>query len=276
MKNQKTIGIIGYGNMGSCLAQRLKGSSKVFIYEKDLTKLQNADGMTILGSIEDMLDACQTIIIAVKPQDFDPVMEELRGKIIKKLLISIAAGISTDYIEERVGDVPVIRAMPNLPAKIGMGMICLCKGKYALETDLSYSRELFDLLGKTLVFDESMMDAVTAVSGSGPGFFFGLIEDKPESEWPVYATNIFTPLLIEAAREIGFSQAQAQTLAVATAEGSLALLRQTKSTPEALRIQVTSKGGTTEAGLKVLSQTHSLVDAVKAAAQRAAEIAKRS
>jgi pyrroline-5-carboxylate reductase len=276
MKNQKTIGIIGFGNMGSAIAQRLKGSSKVFIYEKDLTKLQNVDGLTILGSIEDMLDASQTIIIAVKPQDFDPVMEELRGKIIKKLLISIAAGISTDYIEERVGDVPVIRAMPNLPAKIGMGMICLCKGKYALETDLSYSRELFDLLGKTLVFDESMMDAVTAVSGSGPGFFFGLIEDKPESEWPVYATNIFTPLLIEAAREIGFSQAQAQTLAVATAEGSLALLRQTNSTPEALRIQVTSKGGTTEAGLKVLSQTHSLVDAVKAAAQRAAEIAKRS
>lgn len=262
--------------MGSAIAQRLKGSYKVFIYEKDLIKLQNVDGLTVLGSIEDMLDAAQTIIIAVKPQDFDPVMEELRGKIIKKLLISIAAGISTDYIEERVGDVPVIRAMPNLPAKIGMGMICLCKGRYALETDLSYAKELFDLLGKTLVFDESMMDAVTAVSGSGPGFFFGLIEDKPESEWPVYATNIFTPLLIEAAREIGFTQAQAQTLAVATAEGSLALLRQAKSTPEALRIQVTSKGGTTEAGLKVLSQTHSLVDAVKAAAQRATEIAKRS
>jgi pyrroline-5-carboxylate reductase len=276
MKNQKTIGIIGFGNMGSAIAQRLKGSFKVFIYEKDLTKLQNADGMTILGSIEDMLDAAQTIIIAVKPQDFDPVLEELRGKILKKLLISIAAGISTDYIEERVGEVPVIRAMPNLPAKIGMGMICLCKGRYALETDLSYSRELFDFLGKTLVFDESMMDAVTAVSGSGPGFFFGLIEDKPESEWPVYATNIFTPLLIEAAREIGFNQQQAQTLAVATAEGSLALLRQAKSTPEVLRMQVTSKGGTTEAGLKVLSQTHSLVDAVKAAAQRATEIAKRS
>jgi pyrroline-5-carboxylate reductase len=276
MKNQKTIGIIGFGNMGSAIAQRLKGSFKVFIYEKDLTKLQNADGMTILGSIEDMLDAAQTIIIAVKPQDFDSVMEELRGKTIKKVIISIAAGISTEYIEERVGEVPIIRAMPNLPAKIGMGMICLCKGRYALETDLSYAKELFDLLGKTLTFDESMMDAVTAVSGSGPGFFFGLIEDKPESEWPVYATNIFTPLLIEAAREIGFTQAQAQTLAVATAEGSLALLRQTKSTPEALRIQVTSKGGTTEAGLKVLSQTHSLVDAVKAAAQRATEIAKRS
>jgi pyrroline-5-carboxylate reductase len=276
MKNQKTIGIIGFGNMGSAIAQRLKGFFRVFIYEKDLTKLQNADGMTVLGSIEDMLDAAQTIIIAVKPQDFDSVMEELRGKIIKKVIISIAAGISTDYIEERVGEVPVIRAMPNLPAKIGMGMICLCKGRYALETDLSYSRELFDLLGKTLVFDESMMDAVTAVSGSGPGFFFGLIEDKPESEWPVYATNIFTPLLIEAAREIGFNQQQAQTLAVATAEGSLALLRQTESTPEALRIQVTSKGGTTEAGLKVLSQTHSLVEAVKAAAQRATEIAKRS
>jgi pyrroline-5-carboxylate reductase len=276
MKEKKTIGIIGFGNMGSAIAHRLKGSFKVYIYEKDLNKLRDPAGMTILGSVEDMLDACQTIIIAVKPQDFDSVLEELRGKTEKMVLISIAAGISTDYIEERVGEVPVVRVMPNLPAKIGMGMICLCKGQYALETDLSYAKELFDLLGKTLVFDESMMDAVTAVSGSGPGFFFGLIENKPESEWPVYATNIFTPLLIEAAREIGFTQAQAQTLAVATAEGSLALLRQSRSTPEALRIQVTSKGGTTEAGLKVLSQTNSLVEAVKAAAQRAAEISKRS
>jgi pyrroline-5-carboxylate reductase len=276
MKNQKTIGIIGFGNMGSAIAVRLKGSFKVFIYEKDLVKLQNTYGLTILGSIEDMIDAAQTIIIAVKPQDFDSVLEELRGKITKKVLVSIAAGISTEYIEDRVGEVPVVRVMPNLPAKIGMGMICLCKGRYALETDLSYTKELFDFLGKTLVFDESLMNAVTAVSGSGPGFFFGLIEDKPESEWPVYATNIFTPLLIEAAREIGFTQQQAQTLAVATAEGSLALLRQSKLTPEALRIQVTSKGGTTEAGLKVLSQTHSLVEAVKAAQQRASEIAKRS
>jgi pyrroline-5-carboxylate reductase len=121
-----------------------------------------------------------------------------------------------------------------------------------------------------------MMSAVTAVSGSGPGFFFGLIEDKPESEWAVYATNIFTPLLIEAAREAGFTRQQAQTLAVATAEGSLALLRQAGVSPQALRQQVTSKGGTTEAGLEALSRTQSLVQAVRAAMQMAEELAQGS
>ena len=165
--------------------------------------------------------------------------------------------------------------MPNLPAKIGMGMICLCKGRYALETDVSYVQKFFNFLGKTLLVDESMMSAVTAVSGSGPGFFFGLIQDKPQSEWAEYGTNIFTPLLIEAAREIGFSQQQAQILAVATTEGSLALLLKTKLPPQTLRAQVTSKGGTTEAGLEVLARTQSLVQAVKAATQRSEDIGQR-
>jgi pyrroline-5-carboxylate reductase len=276
MKKNNTIGIIGFGNMGAAIALKLKAAFKVFVFEKDIEKVKNAAGLTVLGSIEDIIDAAETIIIAVKPQDFDSVLEELRGKTVHKLVISIAAGIPTQYIEESVGDVPVIRVMPNLPAKIGMGMICLSKGSYALETDLSYAQTIFNFLGKTLLVDESMMNAVTAVSGSGPGFFFGLIEDKPESEWAVYGNNIFTPLLIEAAREIGFSQQQAQTLAVATAEGSLALLRQTKLSPQVLRSQVTSKGGTTEAGLEVLARTQSLVQAVKAATQRAQELAQRS
>lgn len=262
--------------MGAAIAHRLKAAFKVFVFEKNLEKIRTAEGMTVLGSIEDIIDAAQTLIIAVKPQDFDPVMEELRGKTVQKLVISIAAGIPTAYIEESAGDVPVIRVMPNLPAKIGLGMICLCKGRFALETDLSYAQTLFNFLGRTLLVEESMMNAVTGVSGSGPGFFFGLIEDKPESEWEVYGTNIFTPLLIEAAREIGFSQQQAQILAVATTEGSLALLRQTNASPEILRAQVTSKGGTTEAGLEALARTQSLVEAVRAATRRAEELSQRS
>ncbi|HNQ51020.1 MAG TPA: pyrroline-5-carboxylate reductase [Candidatus Omnitrophota bacterium] len=272
MKKSSSIGVIGFGNMGSAIASRLRGFYKVYVFEKDIDKLKNSGGVMILGGIEDIIDAAGTIIIAVKPQDFDNVLEELRGKISQRRVVSIAAGISTGYIEESVGDVPVIRVMPNLPAKVGMGMICLCKGRYALETDLSFAQKVFGHLGKTLVVEESQMNAVTAVSGSGPGFFFGLIEGKPESEWAVYGTNIFTPLLIEAAREIGFSRQQAQTLAVATAEGSIALLRQTGLSPQALRRQVTSKGGTTEAGLEALERTRSLVQAVKAAAQRAEEL----
>jgi pyrroline-5-carboxylate reductase len=276
MKKNNTVGIIGFGNMGAAIALRLKAAFKVFVYEKDTEKLKNAAGITALGSIEDMIDAADTLIIAVKPQDFDAVLEELRGKTAHKCVVSIAAGITTSYIEEAVGDVPVIRVMPNLPAKIGMGMICLCKGRFALETDLSFAQKLFDFVGKTMLVDETMMNAVTAVSGSGPGFFFGLVEAKPESEWAVYGTNIFTPLLIEAAREIGFNQQQAQTLAVATTEGSLALLRQTQLPPQMLRAQVTSKGGTTEAGLEVLARTQSLVQAVKAATRRAEELSQRS
>ncbi len=276
MEKQSTVGIIGLGNMGSAIAQRLKGKYKVYICEKDKDKINKESGLHLVNGIRDLVTVSHTCIIAVKPQDFDPVLDELAGRTDGKTVVSIAAGIPTGYIEKRIGKTSVIRVMPNLPAKIGMGMICLCKGAHALETDLAETRKIFDFLGKTMIVDETMMNAVTAVSGSGPGFFFGLIEGKPESEWAVYATNIFTPLLVEAAREIGFTQMQAQTLAVATAEGSLSLLRQSGLPAEILRSQVTSKGGTTEAGLEALAQTRSMVEAVKAAAGRAEALARRS
>jgi len=306
MKREDTIGLIGFGNMGSAIALQLKDNYRVFVYEKDTEKvklcglkpaassraennlhsslglkpgdfcegLKNASGVTALGGIEDIMDACLAIIIAVKPQDFYSVLEEMRGKVKQHRVISIAAGITTAFIEENIGNVAVVRAMPNLPARVGMGMICLCKGRYALETDLSFAQKLFSYLGKTLIVQEPQMNAVTAISGSGPGFFFALIQDKPECEWAEYGTNIFTPLLIEAGLEMGFNQQEAQVLAVATTEGSIALLRKTKLSPLELRRQVTSKGGTTAAGLEALARTQSLVEAVRAAAKRAEELSR--
>lgn len=270
----RTIGIIGYGNMGSAIAQQLKSEYQVWAFDKDRSKTKNLPDIKIAKDLADLVEEVSTVILAVKPQDFDDVLKEIKNYIDARVIISIAAGISTNYIENKLGEVPVIRVMPNLPAKVGKGIACLCKGNFASNSDLELAKELFDNLGKTLLVEEALMNAVTAVSGSGPGYFYHLIQGKRKQEWEDYGRNVFAPKLSEAARRIGFTPAQAQVLAQTTAEGSIALLKESGLAPEVLCKQVTSKGGTTEAGLRVLRDIDSLTDAVLAALKRAEDLAR--
>ena len=155
-------------------------------------------------------------------------------------------------------------------------MICLCKGKSAAKQDLDFSEELFRVLGETLVLnDENMINAATAVSGSGPGFFFDAVENKSIEEIKKYATDVFIPSLTDSAEKIGFSHEQAIKLAKVTSDGSIAFLEQTKLSPAIAKNLVTSKEGTTEAGLNELHKDGSLEDAVKAALNRARELSKK-
>jgi len=311
------IGIIGYGTMGSAIAQRLalqKNEFIIFVFDKDKSKLANLSGINAAREIKELLEKSGTLILAVKPQDFDHVLREIksysdnklirsaafkprhleRGKntppsvsILSKpqsldrgvegLIISIAAGISTKHIEIILGKARVIRAMPSIGAKIAESVTCLCKGAFATDEDLDLAQQLFYYLGTTRIIDEGMMNAATAISGSGPAYIFYFIENSsldPENI-PEHARHDLMRRLEKAAEELGFSTEDAAFLAANTANASISLLHKTKLPAQELRKQVTSKGGTTEAALEILTQGGSWEEAARSALKRAEELARR-
>ncbi|MFH0935337.1 MAG: pyrroline-5-carboxylate reductase [Candidatus Omnitrophota bacterium] len=271
----KTIGIIGFGNMGSAIAKRLDRPLSVF--DVDTLKTSNLrDTIRVVLSAALVVQESEVIILAVKPQDVASLLDSIRkpaeGK--DKLFISIAAGITTGYLESALGNVRIIRTMPNTPVEIGEGMIALSKGAYATDSDLQFTeKEIFSCLGKTLVVKENMLNAVTAVSGSGPAYVCYFLEREginPATE----KKNQFLKELIEAAQGLGFSFEEATLLVNQTYEGTIRFLREANVAPSQLRERVTSKGGTTEAALRELEKGHSLKEAVKAAWQRAKELSR--
>lgn len=269
------IGIIGFGNMGSTIAGRIKAKYIVYVFDKEKNKTDKASGLKVTESIHDLVNNVKTIILAVKPQDFRGVLNEIKGYVKNKLVISIAAGITTQYIEALCLKLRLIRAMPNLPAKVGAGITCLYKGESATNEDLLFSEELFKNLGETLILnDEDMVNAATAVSGSGPGFLYDAVENKSIEEIKKYANDFFIPSLKAAAEKVGFTTEQAIRLAKATSCGSISFLEQENLSPSEAKNLVASKKGTTEAGLEVLHKGGTLEEAVEAAKKCAEELSQ--
>ncbi|MCX5712335.1 MAG: pyrroline-5-carboxylate reductase [Candidatus Omnitrophica bacterium] len=277
---KKTIGIIGCGNMGRAIAEKIKTDFPVLVFDKFIEKTGNVSGVQAVSGIGQLCSGAQAIILAVKPQDFDDMLDELKGKINNKLIITIAAGIPTFLIEKSLGAVAVVRVMPNIAARIGKSTSCVSKGKYAGIEELDLVQNIFDLLGQTIVIEEALMNAATAVSGSGPGFFYYLLQSKKinPTEFDVvkrFALEEFSVQLTRAALALGFNMGQAEFLAVNTVEGSLGMLNQEGVSLEELIKQITSKGGTTEAGIEALGKGLSLEEAVNAAKMRAEMLARR-
>ena len=272
----KKIGIIGFGNMGSAIAEQLKAGYQITVFDKDKDKTQNLKGINVVLGTAALIKQVDVVVLAVKPQDFDVVLDEAKTIIDGKLIISIAAGISTAYIEKVLGKVKVIRVMPNLPVKVKEGMSCLCKGKFADDEDLKFTEDLFKRVGKTLIIDnEDMMNSVTAISGSGPGFFCDLVEGKSLDEIKDFSEQYFIPSLIDTATNLAFTPIQAEILATTTGGGIVQYLIRGNLTPDEVKKQVASPGGTTEAGLKVLlHDIKNLEKAVKAALKRARELSR--
>ena len=266
------VGIIGFGNMGSAIAERIKKDYPVLVVDKDKAKTNGLKVITVVDRPLDLVCNSDIVIIAVKPQDIAGLLAEIKDVVCEKIVISIAAGITTSYIEGILAGVRLIRAMPNLPARIGQGITCICKGKRVLDRDLKQALRIFSFLGKVLVVKENMMNAVTAVSGSGPGFWAYLVEPLPQDDWVRYSHKEFCPQLKDAAKKLGFSHRYASILATATMRGCLAVVKSWKITPQQLKALVASKGGTTEAGLRVLEKGGTLVEAVQAACKRAEEL----
>jgi len=277
MEKKKIIGIIGYGNMGSAIAKGIKKTYPVTVFDKDTGKTAEAKDVRIAAAIEDAVRVVDAIILAVKPQDFDSLLDEIKPHAQGRLLVSIAAGIPTGYIEKRSGAVRVIRVMPNIGATIGEAESSLCKGRTASAQDLAFVRGLFDLLGKTWEMEERLIDAATAIAGSGPAYIFYDLESRhiDPLQVPKEIEQEYISRLKAAAEEVGFDAVTAQQLASSTTSSSLHLCAATGLSPAALRALVTSKGGTTAAALEQLAQGRSWTEAAHAAKRRAEELSKK-
>src|SRR6202042_467396 len=201
------------------------------------------------------------ILICVKPLAVGAVLDEIRPELNEqKLVISIAAAVSTEYMEKRIGgNVPVLRAMPNTPSMVGEGITAICKGKHASAKHLELARKLFDAVGKTVVVDEKHMDAVTGLSGSGPAFLYIIIE-----------------ALAEAGVNVGLPRDIATLLAAQTTLGSARMVLETGYHPALLKDEVTTPAGCTVDGILELEEGGlrvTLIKAVKRATIRAKELA---
>ncbi len=154
MKEKKSIGIIGFGNMGAALTGRLRERYSLFVFDKDRKKTKTVKAVNRAKNLKDLLANSEIVILAVKPQDFPALFREIKAYLKDKLVISIAAGISTRFIEKSLAKARVVRVMPNMPAKIGKGISCLAKGRFAKKADLVLAEKIFKGLGLTLILEE--------------------------------------------------------------------------------------------------------------------------
>lgn len=267
MQSSLRIAFIGGGNMAgaliSGLAKQLTSPTQIYVIDVNPVNLQHLTdryGVSTSGVMDAQLLDIDVIVLAVKPQQLQAVAASLSSFMNVQLILSVAAGIrAADLSRWLGGHSKIVRAMPNTPAMIGLGMT----GLYAMDAVISEERELAETImqavGESLWVDnESMIDAVTAVSGSGPAYVFYFIE-----------------AMQEAAMQLGFDAVQARQLALATFNGAAQLAKQSEEPVSILRERVTSKGGTTYAALCSMDDSSvkaAIHQAVRAAAQRGKEL----
>lgn len=258
----RKIGIIGCGNMGGAIISQ---NQNAIVFDKDRKKIGDIKkkfSVKVAFDSQDLVKKSNIVIIAVKPQDIDGVLEEIKSVINRQLIISIAAGITTKYIENKIGGkVRVIRVMPNIAAQVKSGISAMCKGKFAKDNDLKVTEKIFTKIGKVAKVKEKDIDAFTAIAGSGPAYFFYFIES-----------------LTDAGKKLGFKEKQMADFVIEVAKGSIKLLIEAKLSARELREKVTSKGGTTEAALNVFKHdrfNQIIKEAVLKAAQRAKQLSRR-
>jgi len=257
------IAFIGCGNMGEAVLAGVHQKHACYACEPRAERqaMLKKKYRVMFGMVADVVKVADVVILAVKPQDLPDVLAEIRTlPVLKKLFISIAAGVTTVSIEKRLGGARVVRVMPNLPAMAGEGMSGLCRGKKATPKDVAVAKRFFDAIGSAVIVPERIMVCVTAVSGSGPAYVF-----------------LFAECWMKAARKLGFSDKEARALVYQTLTGSVHLLKRSGDAAEVLRQKVTSKGGTTQAATDVFLKKNisGMFDAaLKAARARAKQLSK--
>ena len=267
-----TIGFVGAGNMAEALIRGLVRGGHIAAdrvhasgpRRERLDELRTAYAIHVTTDNREVARTCSLVVLAVKPQILDKVLREI-GDQLKPgtLVVSIAAGVDTEAIETAVAEgVRVVRAMPNTPALVGAGATAISPGRHAGEADLATAKALFDAVGITVTLDETHLDAVTGLSGSGPAYIFLILE-----------------ALSDAGVKVGLSRRNAQRLAAQTVMGSAKMLLETDEHVGRLKDMVTSPGGTAIAGLHTLEEgglRTTLINAVETATKRARELGRGS
>ncbi len=280
-KKNLSIGFIGAGNMAEAMIAALLPTgafSPDHILAGDVNPqrseyMEKTYGIRRVDDNRAIVEACQVVVFAVKPQQMADLLKDLSGRrafdaITDRLLvISIAAGVHLETFEKAIyagkteaerQRIPIVRVMPNTPALVGAGMCAFSANRHAIGDDIDITHEILGAMGDAIQCDESKMDAVTAVSGSGPAYCFYFIES-----------------IIEAGEKLGLTPEEAFQLTVSTFKGALRLMEVQGESPAALRRKVTSPGGTTEAALRVFEENRlkeKLIAAVSSAAHRAREL----
>lgn len=262
----QTLAFIGGGNMASAIIGGLikQGTSASHIlvvepFEEARLRLQQQFGVRVLSAADASLAEAGLVVWAVKPQTFKEAAHQVHAFCAHALHLSVAAGIRSDSIASWLGTERVVRAMPNTPALVGLGQTGLFARAAVTAGDKAWIKQVVATTGALLwVNDEALLDAVTAISGSGPAYVFFFIE-----------------AMVEAGVKMGLTPEQATQLAIGTFEGASQLAKTANEPPSVLRERVTSKGGTTYAALTSMQNAHVgelFQKALQAAQQRAHEL----
>ncbi len=271
MLNNQTITFLGAGSMaeaiiGGLVRQKIVKPSQIIATNlcdhERLQFLKRAYGIKINANRQQAVETGDIVILAMKPKSVKEALEDMRGHTNEKqLFISVLAGISTAYIEELLMHrAAVIRTMPNTSAKVGASATGISSGQYATESQLLLASTLFESIGTVTPVPEEKLDAVTGLAGSGPAYFYYIIE----------AMEV-------AARKAGLTEYEAKALITQTVVGVGKRLQTTTKSAQELYLEVMSPNGTTEAGLRLLEDRDSqsaVSDAIAAAIRRSKELGK--
>lgn len=269
------LGLIGGGVMGEALLSRLVAakvyqSAEVIVSEVQAERrsyLTQKYGVQVTAANQEVVNSgAQAVLLAVKPQIFAAIATELtqvlnlQASKSPPVIISILAGVKLSQLEAAFAGLPVIRAMPNTPATVGAGITAISLGCHTNDTHKQIAEQLFGCVGEVVEVAETLMDAVTGLSGSGPAYVAMIVE-----------------ALADGGVAVGLPREVAQKLALSTVKGTAQLLQETNMHPAELKDRVTSPGGTTIAGVSALEQgglRSALIGAVQAATKRSQELGK--
>jgi len=266
-KSKYQVGLIGVGVMGEALISGLVSSrfpkAQIVFTEKRADRAREISSKYGAREVNlaELARSSDVILLVVKPQDLELLLTSIGADLNKSAtLVSFAAGKTTDFVSKIVGpNISIIRVMPNTPTLIGLGMAAISLGKGVNVEQAKFVSEFLATCGKVISIEEKLQDAVTALSGSGPAYFFAFVEE-----------------MIKSGISLGLSSEQATTLAIQTMVGSAAMLEQSGKTATTLRENVTSPNGTTAAALQVFSEANLgeiVAKAMTAARDRSQELA---